>query len=306
MILIISNNNDFSTGEVIRWLKTMKEKFLRLNEDDVIEIVQMNNESLIFRYNDREYNLNDFKSVWYRRGAISLELFEKQEYFTRENREMIQLIYVKLSKKRHINTYFNSHVNKLSVLSYSGFKHIKFPKHIITQSKSVLLDFVNRAKGRIISKPVYAPFSQPHDGFFYMAYTSIIDINEVKDLPEKFVQTFFQEYVEKKYEIRTFYLDDKFYSMCIFSQNNNKTTVDFRNYDKEKPNRVSPFKMPDYIEEDLRQMFKKIKLDCASLDLIYDGENFSLLDVNPVGQFGMVSTPCNYNLEQKIAKYLAN
>ncbi|MNR06137.1 hypothetical protein D3C85_1222000 [compost metagenome] len=44
-------------------------------------------------------------------------------------------------------------------------------------------------------------------------------------------------------------------------------------------------------------------LNCASFDVIYssDDAQYYFLDLNPVGQFGMVSTPCNYNLEKEIA-----
>jgi D-alanine-D-alanine ligase-like ATP-grasp enzyme len=43
-------------------------------------------------------------------------------------------------------------------------------------------------------------------------------------------------------------------------------------------------------------------LDCGSIDLIYStDEKYYFLEVNPVGQFGMVSYPCNYQLEKKIA-----
>jgi glutathione synthase/RimK-type ligase-like ATP-grasp enzyme len=48
-------------------------------------------------------------------------------------------------------------------------------------------------------------------------------------------------------------------------------------------------------------------LDTGSIDIVRttDGR-YVFLEVNPVGQFGMVSVPCNYNLELKVAKYLAN
>jgi hypothetical protein len=48
-------------------------------------------------------------------------------------------------------------------------------------------------------------------------------------------------------------------------------------------------------------------MNCGSLDLIYSIDNeFVFLEVNPVGQFGMVSKPCNYNLEKILAKELLN
>ena len=48
-----------------------------------------------------------------------------------------------------------------------------------------------------------------------------------------------------------------------------------------------------------------LKLETGSLDLIKtpDGR-IVFLEVNPVGQFGMISKPCNYHLERKVAEFL--
>ena len=50
----------------------------------------------------------------------------------------------------------------------------------------------------------------------------------------------------------------------------------------------------------------RIDLDCGSIDLIYSvDETYYFLEVNPIGQFGMVSYPCNYNIEALIARTLS-
>ena len=48
-----------------------------------------------------------------------------------------------------------------------------------------------------------------------------------------------------------------------------------------------------------------LHLETGSLDLVktIDGR-LVFLEVNPVGQFGMVSIPCNYHLERNIAAAL--
>ena len=49
----------------------------------------------------------------------------------------------------------------------------------------------------------------------------------------------------------------------------------------------------------------KLEYKTGSIDLLLDTENnYYFLEINPVGQFGMVSIPCNYNIEKKIAEYL--
>ena len=35
-------------------------------------------------------------------------------------------------------------------------------------------------------------------------------------------------------------------------------------------------------------------------------DNYYFLEINPVGQYGMVADPCNYELDKLIAKYLIN
>jgi hypothetical protein len=37
---------------------------------------------------------------------------------------------------------------------------------------------------------------------------------------------------------------------------------------------------------------------------VFPNGDIYFLEVNPAGQFGMVSTPCNYYLEEKIAEVL--
>jgi hypothetical protein len=47
-----------------------------------------------------------------------------------------------------------------------------------------------------------------------------------------------KERIDKWIEIRIFFINDKFYSMAIFSQQNSKTKEDFRDYDFNKMNRM--------------------------------------------------------------------
>jgi len=46
-------------------------------------------------------------------------------------------------------------------------------------------------------------------------------------------------------------------------------------------------------------------LNSGSIDILVTPNNeYVFLEVNPVGQFGMVSQPCNYYLEKRIAERL--
>ena len=93
--------------------------------------------------------------------------------------------------------------------------------------------------------------------------------------------------------------------MAIFSQNNEKTKIDFRNYDRDLPNRTEPYTLPFDVEEKICKMMNALKLNTGSLDLIKSRNNeFVFLEVNPSGQFGMTAFPCNYPLHKEVSDYL--
>ena len=141
----------------------------------------------------------------------------------------------------------------------------------------------------------------------YVGFTSEFFTSDINKLPEDFKPTLFQELIEKKYEIRTFFLDGQLSSMCIFSQEDSKTNIDFRNYNFSKPNRRVPYSLPEEISIKLKDLFSLLDLNTGSVDLIKDKKgNYIFLEINSIGQFGMTSHPCNYSLEKQIAQHLIN
>lgn len=93
--------------------------------------------------------------------------------------------------------------------------------------------------------------------------------------------------------------------MAIFSQQSEQTKIDFRKYDPVKPNRCTPYKLPAEIENKIDRLMRRIKINSGSIDMIYSPNGqYYFLEVNPIGQFGMTSFPCNYPIEKRIAQYL--
>jgi len=65
------------------------------------------------------------------------------------------------------------------------------------------------------------------------------------------------------------------------------------------------------LSEDLKEkiilLMKILDLNTGSIDLIKStDEKIYFLEINPIGQYGMVSSPCNYYLDKLIAKTLIN
>ena len=138
-----------------------------------------------------------------------------------------------------------------------------------------------------------------------MTYTERIGMGVLEDLPAVFGLSFCQTEIEKLFDIRVFYLAGHCYSMAILSQELETTSVDFRKYNFDNPNRSVPYVLPQEICLKIIMLMNELELVSASVDLILNKQReYIFLEVNPVGQFGMVEFPCNYGLNELIARYL--
>ena len=196
--------------------------------------------------------------------------------------------------------------NKLTTLFIAQQIGLYIPPTIITTQKDTLIDFI-RENGYSITKSISNMFKIEKSGFFQTIGTQLITEHMIDTLDETFFPTLIQKKIEKVFELRIFYLKGKFYPMAIFSQNDEQTQLDYRNYNRTKPNRNIPFVLPDEIEVKLKLLMDKLELNTGSIDMMvtHEGE-YVFLEVNPTGQFGWVSENCNYYLEEKIANYLQN
>lgn len=313
MILILSQcEGEDTTEEVMQWVQYYNGKAMRLNGIDMTEsnmAIDLNsNENVLFKP-------QSVKVVWFRRYMIQkkpiLEEFDSQNYMkfelykAREYRQFYNLILSSFTNCKFISSLsIDNNLNKLLVLRMAKEVGIRVPKSIVTNNKKDAIHFLTFNNESIVKPLSNGSYFRKGNVTFKML-TRKIKNNNFNNIHENFVPSFLQEYITKEYEIRTFFWFGEFYSMAIFSQENEKTQVDFRNYDKLKPNRTVPYKLPIKIENKISALMDKLDLETGSIDLIksMDGD-YVFLEVNPNGQFSMVSHPCNYFLEELVAKKL--
>lgn len=309
MIYIISHDSDKSSSDVIEWLSRFNKDCIRVN--DIIGIEGHK----LFLQAKKSYELQytfgvnaPLNSIWFRKSNHFefISNSDLKEYYRRESKKLINYIFSTENKQNSIlGTAFAKDINKLNLLIVAEQFDLSIPDTIVTNNKRELLDFSKKYK-KIITKPISEIFTTKLDGKDKVTYTKFITKEFSRSLPKIFPVSLFQQYIEKEYEIRIFYLDGKLYPMAIFSQSSNKTKVDFRNYDYKKPNRCVPYALPKYVELKLLSYMANLKFEASSIDMIKCREtgNYYFLEVNPWGQFGMVSDLCNYYIEKKIAEVL--
>ena len=286
----MSSETDVSTNKVVTFLTT---KYTKISSSTSIEKIKK-----LFEGN---YNF------WYRRGII-----QKQNninpFFQREWNTVQSYLHSKLERSAQfcLGSYTKEiHNNKLINLTIAQESGLNVPKYNAISSKKALLKF-KQEFDKIVIKPAWNLASFVQDGINYNTKNTVLsNENDFANISDSFLPSFVQEYIDKKYELRVFFLKGKFYSMAIFSQLDEQTKLDYRNYNRTKPNRTVPYQLPSIIEKKLQAFMEGMGLDTGSIDIIFGTDNkYYFLEVNPVGQFEWLNENCNYYIEKEIANLL--
>lgn len=224
----------------------------------------------------------------------------------REVEVIKQALYLQFDDKVWLCDPSSGNLNKINALQKACDAGIRIPTTLITNKRTELERFKNKHR-KIICKCFRQGGVIQLDGSTYGMHTEILSDDIISSTDDVLFPAFVQEYIPKKYELRIFFIESNFFPMAIFSQNDPQTSVDFRKYNYLKPNRNTPYILPHEIQEKLKTLMLSLKLNTGSIDMIRatDG-SYVFLEVNPGGQFGMVSEPCNYYLEKRVAEYLIN
>lgn len=291
-VLIFTEPNDTSTDEVMDWLSHYGAEVKRwhpshwLSEDFSLEFGQT----------------QTWDAVWFRRfqmpvteyGTSALSSFAQEEMAAAARAFVAQL-----SADRVLGCADYATLSKWETLKLARALGLNVPKTIVATERSSLLNF-SQAHGPIISKALKNAMSfQNEDGSYSTSYTKLLTPSEIEALPERFFPALFQCFVEKTMDVRVFYLDGRCWAAGIIGPGH----TDFRKTSNQ--NTVQPIELELEVKDKINALMKALRLKTGSLDFLWTPKGeYVFLEVNPVGQFGFISHPCNYYLEQEIAKWL--
>ncbi len=316
MILILSEQRDVSTDKVCEWLDFYNTPYLRLDEEwstNIIQKINITNQQIdvFFEYNNQLYNIIDFKIIWCRRGFFNIippppsaylnkkipieakKLFHHQ--LSEERHSLFDFIGEFIVTKNHINDMRKYNSNKLIVLQQAIKIGLKIPETVICK-KAEDITLTNR----IITKTIKDVFRRKNEKYLFDLCVRSMQREAIKN-DDEFYYSLFQHQINREIEIRSFVFQKNIFSMAIFPIDKNIT--DIRDGDAFST-RMVPFNLPIQIITKLKKLLKNIGLESASIDLIYDGNDFVFLELNPAGQFDYVSVRCNYYIERTIANNL--
>lgn len=326
MILIFSVSYDPAANAVMQWLEHFGRPALRINHDEPDHAqfsYQITNDDFEFEVGGRHYSSADISAVWYRKGAFFFPRTTEAPEFP-DDVELGKSIEKKLERE-HSNaaSYFHHLVrdkgirvlgnpflgdpNKLIVLHQARRLGLDVPPfEVVNQLAERHIAEASRYVTKAISDGVYFwDAEHAHRGYF--SYTE--DLGEViagLECGQRIPISLVQEKVRKHHEIRSFFLDGRFLSAAVISQNDDQTATDCRKYNVEVPNRNVPTRLPDDVERKLTALFAELELNTGSVDMLVDEEGrYIFLEINPVGMYGNLAVVCNFDIDASIARWLS-
>lgn len=328
MILIISEEKEKVTDDVLFYLLKNNVKFIRLNIQDLIDSFSIKFYSgkikiFIELENKEVIDFDNILSIWYRRGGLNFsndyskmakedgigDLLTVLYHHNHKSKEDVEKTFFSIITQTHYclgNFNFNT-LNKLHQAFIATKCGLKVADTIFSNNNTEVDTFFDDHSSHVITKSILERSMQ--FSFLGQEYSmppmSTTKVSRDALKHKKFQISQFQKYQSKKYEIRTFVIENQIYSMAIFSQDNEQTKFDYRNYDYDNPNKYIAYKLPEHIEIKLLNFMKELGMNTGSADFIYtEDKEYIFLEINPAGQYDWLNKYCNYGIEQKIAQLL--
>lgn len=317
MILVLTTEaGDFSHPRFIDWLNYYRADYFILTGESIFsgrnKLVLTDNQLFINDINlTKEVNV-----VFNRRWMTVTELpsisrdkvlnADLKINLSREIMEIYNFLRENLKKSLWIPAFGLTNVNKISVLEVARSVGIDIPDYIVTNSKDVLLGFVEKYK-KVITKAIgnFKKVSTDSEVLVNPIYTKIVYKEFIKKLPEIFFMSFFQQYIDKEKEYRVLFFNDKCYTAELLTQENSYSIIDSRAVDNlESSIRIIKGNLPDDVMNKLSLLMNKLNLNIGCIDLIQSDNKYYFLEVNPVGQIEGYSTRANLNFEKQVVEFM--
>jgi len=297
MILIVTNRRDFTADYVVLELNQRGLEYTRLNTEDFPTIVSLSmfessssGTQLELSVQDRLLDLSDVKSVWFRRPVLPQPDPGLRESYSRtlvekESIEAIEGLWRILDcnwvSRPDAIRRAESKPLQLHLATKLGFC---IPDTLVTNDPEQASDFVN-SRDDVICKPLRCGQVEVHDTLklIYTNELSREDKDSIHDV--SLAPTLLQERVTKLMDVRVTVIGSRAFSVCIDSQGNPDSAVDWRRGNTTAL-RHFMHALPTAVERKCIELVEILGLQFGAIDLVVreDGE-YVFLEINPNGQW---------------------
>ncbi len=304
MILIVTNQADYTADFLILKLIQQGIDFVRFNTEDFPQKVQLSVEFAANQLDgalsiqNRELKLKTITGIWYRRpvpSVISDSIVDPaaKQFAEAECREALEGFW------RIVPAFWISNPDQLRIAESKMLQLAKaarlgfvIPKTLITNSPQSALDFYKTRNTRLIYKPLrYAQITrEDRNG---LIYTNVIEEQHAAQLETiQYAPGIFQPYIAKQTELRVTVVGSQVFAVEIHSQDVPEAQQDWRRTDAIQL-RHTPYTLPESIASKCITLTQQFGLAFGAIDLILnpDGE-YIFLELNPNGQWAWIEQIC--------------
>jgi len=308
LILVVTNRDDLTADWLILELEQRGAPFLRFNTEDYPETARVvwtpAGASLSFAGHDVE--LAAVTAIWFRRPVLPrLDSIDgaRGQWAAREAREALDGVW---------RTFEGRFVNRPERNQLAGVKPeqlvraarhgFSVPKTLVTNDPAAAGAFLDDTP-EAICKPLYSgrvPGGE-EEGLFFTTLLDDAARQAVRELgPEPYL---FQEFVDKRYDVRVTVIGDEVFAVRIDSQAVAEARVDWR---KGAPSAAahSVEELPAEVAVRCLALTRDYGLEFAAIDLALSDGGYVFFEVNPNGQWAWVEQLTGLPLRARLADLL--
>jgi predicted ATP-grasp superfamily ATP-dependent carboligase len=312
VILIVTSRSDYTADWLILELTRRGAPFVRFNTEDYPT------ETLLrwtdggageLRFSDRNVDLDDVRSVWYRRPvppALSPGLPPGQTaWAAAESREALDGLW------RTVDTRWVNHPdrNRLADSKPEQLRRARdlgfaVPTSLITNSGNLAREFVAAQAASVVCKPLFSGRIETNTGL-RLFFTSQLDAQAVAALDELGPEPYlFQALITKRYDVRATVIGDEVFAARIESQLTPEAEVDWRRADSLTLPYQTETLSPD-VEAACIDLVRSYGLLFGAIDLAFTDEGYVFFEINPNGQWGWIEQRTDLPLRARLADLLS-
>ncbi len=316
LILLITHSGDFYTiDRVEQHLRTAGHQPIRFNVDQFPTQIhldfQQGNEGerdMYLHINGSCYPVNRIGAIWYRR-LWKLHLPNDLDpayaaYCAHEASTHLQNFLHLLGDDLWLDPLHlvTRATNKLHQTEQAQRVGLPIPATLISNNPQRIQAFFHQVKGKMVTK-MQTVLSVTMEGSGAAFRTSKVEESDLKELQSvQYCPMIFQEEVEKLAEYRVVYVDGAFFCGKILNEELSSSSPDIKS---NKRVIWRPGDLPQALKEKVTHLMQNLKLQFGVMDFVETPEHaFVFLEVNPIGEWGMLEKELALPISKAIAQTL--
>jgi hypothetical protein len=267
--------------------------------------------SSVITRNNKRINLQQLRSVWYRRSRIgeSLRGQMTQSLLSPVIQESQMIFWAGISSLPvfHLDHYMLHRVleNKLYQLTVAEKCGLKIPPNLYTNSRKAFNQFYKAQNQTVITK-MFSSFAIYEDNQEQVVFTTKLEKKHLKEMGSLQVSPMsFQKNIAKKRELRITIVGNKVFTAAVDSQKMPTAQTDWRVEGEALVTQWYPYKLPVDVEKKLLRLMDVFQLNYGAIDIIETprGE-FYYLETNSGGEYFWLDHLFDHGISKAIAGLL--